>query len=78
MDSVLNFLSESGALTFSFNLYFFTSGAPVTTDYTIDLETPLYGILSVNGGGFSTLDVHFEALYATTTEGYYEELIFNG
>ena len=78
MDSVLNFLSESGALTFSFNLYFFTSGAPVTTDYTIDLETPLYGILSVNGGGFSTLDVHFEALTATSSEGYSEDLISNG
>ena len=78
MDSVLNFLSESGALTFSFNLYFYSTGAPVTTDYTIDLETHLYGILYVDGGGFSTLDVHFEALTATSTEGYSEELIFNG
>ena len=78
IDSVLNFLSESGALTFSFNLYFASSGALVTTDYTIDLETQLYGMLYVEGYGFSSLDVHFEALRATSSEGYSEELISNG
>ena len=78
IDSVLNFLSESGALTFGFNLFFYSNGALVTTDYTIDLETQLYGILYVDGGGFSTLDVHFEALTATSSEGYSEDLIFEG
>ena len=78
MDSVLNFLPESGALTFGFNLYFYSTGAPVTTDDIIDLETRLSGLLHVGGGEFSTLDVHFEALTATSTEGYSEELISNG
>ena len=74
----LNFLSESGALTFGFDLFFSSSGALVTSDYTIDLETPLYGILYVDGGGFSALDVHFEALTATSSEGNSELLISNG
>ena len=77
IDSVLNFLSESGALNFYFYLYF-ANGALVTTDYTIDLETQLYAALYVDGGGFSTLDVHFEALTATSSEGYSEDLISNG
>ena len=78
IDSVLNFLSESGALTFSFDLHFASSGALVTTDYTIDLETPLYAELSIDSGGFSALDVHFEALTATSSEGYSQVLISNG
>ena len=77
IDSGLNFLSESGALNFDFYLYF-ANGAPVTTDYTIDLETQLYAELYVDGGGFSTLDVHFEALTATSSEGSSEALISNG
>lgn len=50
----------------------------VTTGYTIDLESQLYALLTVNGGGFSTLDVHYEALKATTNEEYSLDLIEDG
>ena len=75
--SVLNFLSGSGDLTFTFNLYF-SNDVLVTTGYTIDLESQLYALLTVNGGGFSTLDVHYEALKATTNEEYSLDLIEDG
>lgn len=77
IQSVLNFLSGDGDLTFSFNLYL-NGGNLVTTDYTIDLETLLYGELSVATGGFSGLDVHFEELTAVSSSGDQYTLILNG
>lgn len=73
---VLNFLSASGGLTFDFVLYF--SNGYEVGDQIIDLESQLYGILTVDGGGFSALDVHFETLTATSSEGYTWPLISYG
>ena len=63
----MNLLSDDGDLTISFNLYFGNGGDPVTTGYTIDLESELYGELKVEQGGFSALDVHFVDLTASSS-----------
>jgi len=76
--SVLNLLSDYGDLTFSFDLYFTYGDGPVTTDYTIDLESELYGELSIVRGGFSGLDVHFEQLLAVSDSGAEWPLIYDG
>ena len=77
----MNLLSDDGDLTISFNLYFGDfgdGGDPVTTGYTIDLESELYGELKVEQGGFSALDVHFVDLTASSISGASWSLISDG
>ena len=74
----MNLLSDDGDLTISFNLYFGNGGDPVTTGYTIDLGSELYGELKVEQGGFSALDVHFVDLTASSISGASWSLISDG
>ena len=73
----LNFLSGYNDLTFNFYLYF-SNNVLLTTSYVIDLESALYGELTVDGAGVGALDVHFLQLYAYVDEETYWPLIWNG
>ena len=65
-------------LTFNFEIRFGSDGSLVSPGTTIDLTTDIYGELTVDGDGFPDLDVHFDSVRATSTNGDDITLITDG